>query len=208
MREQGAERLLYLMAQLPDELLDEAVSYQKPAVRTVSWNKGALVAACLCICLTGGLMWSTLRESVGETGATTLGGISVGTAGGQGEKPTLSPSVEQTGARPVDSTDEIPVDSTNETSENATSGVGMMVSEFLYRGQLYVDAGILLEALPDGCVLQGVLPGSGLTTETDWITKDPSLAGARVYRMEEDQAGLYVETVGGYRYYGKGSGGE
>jgi len=199
MREQGAERLLHLMTQLPDALLEEAISYQVPKIRTISWNKGHLVAACLCICLIGGLAWGLQREPLEETGATTLGIVAGGTAGGQGEKPTLAQSDDQTGARPVDSTDESPADSTDSAFHNGNSDIGMMVSEFWYGGQLYVDTGILLEELPESCVLLEPILGE------DRVTKDKDLIGANVYRKEGDTDGLYVETEGGYRYYGRGS---
>lgn len=218
MRGQGAERLLHLMTRLPDELLDEAISYQKPVSdsKPGSWmvfrSKGALVAACLCVCLIGGLVWgSTLGEAGGETGATkvTVGGVTAGgAAGGHEGKPTLAPPTEQTGARPVDSTDEIAVDSTNATPDNAAGEVGVMVSEFFYKGQLYVDTGVLLEELPDDWRLQGVISRSNFASEMDWVTKDPALMGAKVYGVDGDDDGFYVETEGGYRYYGKGSAGQ
>lgn len=199
MREQRAERLLYLMTQLPDEMLDEAIVYQKPAPRIVFWNKGALVAACLCICLIGGLAWgNTLRNPIGETGSTGAGVAAGGASGAQGVKPTLAPSTDQTGARPADSTDESLTDTTQTVAGTSDGEIGMMVSEFWYKGQLYVDTGIVLEKLPDSCQAFGALLGE------NWLTQDKALIGAKVYRMEGDDVGLYVETVGGYRYYGKG----
>ena len=216
MREQGAERLLKLMSQLPDDLLEEAVSYQRPvsriAPRMMLWSKGALVAACLCVCLIGGLAWSnSLQNSMGETGGAGNTGAGVAAGGAFGEqavKPTLAPPTEQTGARPIDSTDETPMASTEATPESGSGTVGMMVSEFRYKGQLYVDTGIVLEELPESCQLQGTLAGNGLATEAEWITQDPALVGAKVYHMAGDDTGFYVETAGGYRYYGKGSAAE
>ena len=212
MREQGAERLLHLMTQLPDDLLDEAIVYQKPVAPKMFWNKGALVAACLCVCLIGGLAWgNTLRgvEPETEVSKVTAGGVTAGgAAGGHEVKPTLAPPTEQTGARPADSTDEAPMNGTDATGESSSGTVGMMVSEFWYKGQLYVDTGILVEELPDSCRLQGAMSGNGLIAETDWVTKDPVLMGANVYGAEGDDTGFYVETESGYRYYGKGSAGQ
>ena len=55
-----------------------------------------------------------------------------------------------------------------------------------------MDTGIVLEKLPDYCQAFGPLLGA------NWLTQDKTLIGAKVYHMQGDDVGLYVETVGGY----------
>lgn len=181
MKEKQAERLMNLMSQLPDELLEEAVSYQAPRSRTIPWNKGHLVAACLCLCLIGGLAWSLNQEPLEETKATMAGVITGGTSG-QGEKPTLAPGGGPTGAGSVVSTD-------TET----------LISEFYYQGELYVDTGVMVEELPEACTWIGRLTGE------DGTARDQSLFGSEVYGIEGDKTGLYVRTEDGYRHYERGN---
>ena len=179
------ERLLALLTQLPDDLLEEAVTYQKPAAKIVPGNQGALVAACFCAFLIGGLVWSTVLEQR-EDAKTTAAGWTTVAAGGQ----TLAP----TGGQVTD----------------ATGATSAAISEFCYEGQWYGASGFLLTELPAHCVYQGVLYCEEPDAETqaimtvmeNWLTRDPALAGAKVYRLVGDYTGFYVETEGGYVYYG------
>lgn len=180
---QAAARLLGLMTQLPDDLLEEAAVYEKPVAKTVSRNKGALVAACLSVFLIGGLAWDWLYDELEQTKTT----AAVETQGGvQGQ--TLA--------------------STKASTMAPTGAEEAMVAEFWYDGQWYVASGFHLTELPDSCVYQETLHGDETTDETqtilimeNWLTRAPALAGAKVYRMAGDDMGFYVETESGYGYY-------
>ena len=37
----------------------------------------------------------------------------------------------------------------------------------------------------------------------DWMTQDPGMTGAKVFRMVGDYKGFFVETEAGYVYYSK-----
>lgn len=179
----GAARLMRLMTGLPDELLEEAISYQKPAVKNISWNKGAWVAACLGLLLIGGLAWDAWQDPLGEM-EPTMAGVSTGAAGGQ----TLAPGTGQTA--------------------DPTGAGDAVVSGFCYDGQWYVSSGWILTELPGNCVYQGTLYTKEDIVETqmeDWVTRDPAMAGAKVYRMVGDYTGFFVETETGYEYYGMAS---
>ena len=191
MREQGAERLLFLMTRLPDDMLDEAISYQKPASQNASpkvfWNKGALVAACLGLFLIGGLAWDALQDPLGGNKMTEAG-ISAGGIGGQTLAPTGSTGMDQTGAG------------------------GIISLQFWYDGEWYAPTSWTTTELPGVCVHLGTLVYEELSGETqavmsmkDWMTQDPGMTGAKVFRMVGDYKGFFVETEAGYVYYSKAS---
>lgn len=180
MSERKAERLLYLMTQLPDEILDEAHSYQISAPKRISWHKSGLVAACLCICLVGALAWNWLQEPTQLQPTEAHNTQPEGDVGGTSSRKPLDP----TGGTSV-----------REPLEPTQSAV--KISEFWYEESLYVDTGVLLEELPEPCILlESSLNGNRLT-------KDKDLIGANVYQVPEDLSGLYVEEARGYRYYAR-----
>ena len=177
MKEKQAERLLELMSQLPDELLEEAIVYQKPAAVRTSWNKGSLIAACFAVFLISGLLWETLREPLGEN-IPTEAGI---TAGG---------ALASTAPQEVDPT-------------GAAQGE---MQGFWYDQTWYVGSTNMVKELPADYEYQGSLHYQEPTTEpethmADWLTDDDTLDGAKVYGKKDDFTGFYVETEDGYVYF-------
>ena len=180
MKKEKAERLLDLMALLPDHMLEEAVTYHKLEAKKVTWNKGALVAACVSLFLISGLMWSTLQESGGAFSSTEAG-ITEGALTGAGGAQTLAPTLAQ-GADP-------------------TGGAEWQMQGFWFCENWYVPSGQWVEELPENCVYQGTLFYQMPTTEpqavmTDWLTADPLLDGAKVYGVTQGDGVLYVNSEG------------
>ena len=183
MKEKQAERLLELMSQLPDELLEEAIDYQKPAVVKTSWNKGSLIAACFGVFLISGLLWGTLRDPMGENIPT-----EAGIAAGGAENVTLA--------------------STTPQEVDPTGSISGEMQGFWYDQTWYVGSINMVTELPADYEYQGSLYYQEPTTEpethmADWLTDDDTLDGAKVYGKKDDPTGFYVETEVGYVYFGR-----
>ena len=181
MKEKQAERLLDLMSQLPDELLEEAIDYQKPAVVKTSWNKGSLIAACFGVFLISGLLWGTLRDPMGEN-IPTEAGIAAGGAEDLTSASTAPQEVDPTG------------------------GVQGVTQGFWYDQTWYVGSANMITELPADYEYQGSLFYREPTTEpetqmADWLTNDDTLDGAKVYGKKDEPKGFYVETEDGYVYF-------
>ena len=183
MKEKQAERLLELMSQLPDEMLEEAVVYQKPMSGKRSWNKGSLIAACFAVFLISGLLWETLREPMGENIPT-----EAGIAAGGAENVTLASTAPQ--------------------EADPTSGVQGVIQGFWYDQRWYMGSSNVITEIPADYEYQGSLIYQEPTTEpeiqmADWLTDDDTLDGANVYGKKDDPTGFYVETEVGYVYFGR-----
>lgn len=184
--EYGREnRLLDLLGQLPDELLDEAMIYRKPVAVRRKWSRSGLMAACLCAVLLGSLAWESLHEEAGFGQETTMAGVGEDTMGAAAGGAVTGTS-GSTGSVPTEAV---------ANGEN----IG-----FWYEGQWYVPAveAMLTELPEEAKYLCPLYRGEDNTSVPmkDWHTAEISLVGSKVYRIE-GVAGFLVEEESGYRHY-------
>ena len=178
-------RLLDLLGQLPDAMLDEALTYRKPVRVRRWWNRGGLVAACVCAVLLGSLVWDALYDEAGFGQETTMAGIGDTTMG-------AAAGGAVTGAS----------DSTGSTPTAAVVN-GENIG-FWYAGQWYAPTGeAVMPELPEEaqylCPLYREEAHAGVPMK-DWHTAEGSLVGRKVYRIEGIE-GFLVEEENGYRHY-------
>lgn len=185
MRREKAGRILDLIGMLSDDLIDEAAMTEtKGAYRRLTGSKRPMVfeklrfagAACLCLVLAGGILWSVKSQE-----RTMPEGEDVAGASGM--------AAEEGGAILAGGGDN-----------------GGEERQIHFDGVRYMTAGqALQEELPEGSRLLGQLTygeepaGAGLETDRE------ELAGTKVYGIWTEKEGgewrLYLETPKGYEAY-------
>lgn len=204
-------RLLNLLEQLPDEILEEAAetedrkAYEElaetghkkgPCRNRYGWKRWGIIAACLCAVVVGKAVWNSTGQNSGWKSNTsdsvvpvTAAGNETGASGGTGAPPAAA------------------AQGSEEKRIDFLYG-GWLYAEEEQRGDEMLDNEPAESSLPEGCRLLGYLRlnVSGRLTG-DLETSREELEGMAVYgegksdgETEEGRI-LYVETGNGYRRY-------